>query len=148
MLTPVDRAFGELGIDRRVALQVAGFLPLPFVIEGTDMVAVVPERLARIHMRGDGPLVLVEPPFDEVVLAEGYWFASDRLSDPAHRWLFAGSTRCARSWHPTTPEPDAAHSQWLRFVGAVRRRPGSRRTGRPGPTRRGSTAAAPRPRRT
>ena len=32
---------------------------------------------------------MVEPPFDEVVLAEGYWFASDRLSDPAHRWLFA-----------------------------------------------------------
>jgi hypothetical protein len=31
---------------------------------------------------------MVEPPFDEVVLAEGYWYASDRLSDPAHRWLF------------------------------------------------------------
>jgi hypothetical protein len=30
----------------------------------------------------------VEPPFGEVVLAEGYWFAADRLSDPAHRWLF------------------------------------------------------------
>ena len=34
------------------------------------------------------PVVMVEPPFDEVVLAEGYWFAADRLSDPAHRWLF------------------------------------------------------------
>ena len=88
ILTPADRAFGELGIQRHVALQVAGFLPLPFVIEGTDMVAVVPERLARMHLRPDGPLVMVEPPFDEVVLAEGYWYASDRLSDPAHRWLF------------------------------------------------------------
>ena len=55
VLTPVDRAFGELGIDRRVALQVAGFLPLPFVIEGTDMVAVVPEKLARIHTRRRRP---------------------------------------------------------------------------------------------
>jgi len=88
VLTPVDRAFGELGIDRRIALQVFGFLPLPFVIEGTDMVAVVPELLARLHVRHGGPLVVVEPPFDEVVLAEGYWFAADRLSDPAHRWLF------------------------------------------------------------
>ena len=88
VLTPVDRVFGELGIDRRIALQVYGFLPLPFVIEGTDMVAVVPELLARIHVRDGGPLVMVEPPFDEVVLAEGYWFAPDRLSDPAHRWLF------------------------------------------------------------
>ena len=32
--------------------------------------------------------MLVEPPFGEVVLAEGYWFAGDRLADPAHRWLF------------------------------------------------------------
>lgn len=88
VLTPVDRVFGELGIDRRIALQVFGFLPLPFVVAGTDMVAVVPELLARTHLRPEGPLVLVEPPFGEVVLAEGYWFDRDRLSDPAHRWLF------------------------------------------------------------
>ena len=88
MLTPVDRAFGEFGIDRRVALTVYGFLPLSFVIEGTDMVAVVPELLARMQVRDDGPLVVVEPPFGNVVLAEGYWFDNDRLSDPAHRWLF------------------------------------------------------------
>ena len=89
VLTPVDRVFGEQGIERRIALQVYGFLPLPFVIEGTDLVAVVPELLARMHLREDGPLVLVEPPFGEVLLAEGYWFDHDRLSDPAHRWLFA-----------------------------------------------------------
>jgi DNA-binding transcriptional LysR family regulator len=88
VLTPVDRVFGELGIDRHIALQVAGFLPLPFVIAGTDLIALVPEKLAQIHACPDGPLTVVEPPFDEVVLAEGYWFAPDRLSDPAHRWLF------------------------------------------------------------
>jgi DNA-binding transcriptional LysR family regulator len=67
---------------------VSGFLPLAFVIEGTEMVAVVPERLARMHQADSGPITVVEPPFGEVVLAEGYWFAADRLSDPAHRWLF------------------------------------------------------------
>lgn len=89
VLTPVDRVFGEVGIDRRIVLQVSGFLPLAFVIEGTDMVAVVPERLARMHLADGGPIALVEPPYGEVVLAEGYWFSGDRLSDPAHRWLFA-----------------------------------------------------------
>ena len=89
VLTPADRAFGELGIERRIALQVAGFLPLPFVIAGTDMVALVPERLARIHLGPSSRVVLVAPPFGDVILAEGYWYARDRLSDPADRWLFA-----------------------------------------------------------
>lgn len=88
VLTGVDRMFGELHIDRRIALQVFGFLPLPFVIEGTDMVAVLPEMLARMHLRAGGSLLMVEPPFPRVPLVEGYWFAEDRLSDPAHRWLF------------------------------------------------------------
>jgi DNA-binding transcriptional LysR family regulator len=88
VVTPVDRAFEELGIDRRITLTVYGFLPLPFVIEGTEMVAVVPELLARMQVRHDGPLVVVDPPFGDIVLAEGYSFDNDRLSDPAHRWLF------------------------------------------------------------
>jgi DNA-binding transcriptional LysR family regulator len=87
-LTPVDRAFDEKRIERRIEVQVAGWLPLPFVIEGTDMVAVVPERLARMHSAPHGPLVTVEPPFGEVELIEGYWFAASRRSDAAHRWLF------------------------------------------------------------
>jgi DNA-binding transcriptional LysR family regulator len=88
VLTPVDRAFGELHIDRKIVLQVYGFLPLAFVIEGTDMVAVVPQRLARMLVRDGRALAEVELPFEELVLAEGYWFGADRLSDPAHRWLF------------------------------------------------------------
>jgi DNA-binding transcriptional LysR family regulator len=52
------------------------------------MVAIVPERLAGLHLRPDGRLVKVEPPFGTVLLVEGYWFAPNRLTDPAHRWLF------------------------------------------------------------
>jgi DNA-binding transcriptional LysR family regulator len=88
-LTPADRVFAELGIARRVEVTVAGWLPLPFFIEGTDLVAVLPERLARLHTGNEGPLTLVEPPFGEVPLNEGYWFMPDMLADPAHQWLFA-----------------------------------------------------------
>jgi DNA-binding transcriptional LysR family regulator len=88
-VTAADRVFGELGITRRVEVTVAGWLPLPFVIEGTDLVAVVPERLARLHTSGDGPLMAVEPPFGEVALNEGYWFAPGQLADPARQWLLA-----------------------------------------------------------
>jgi len=87
-LTPVDRTLGELGVDRHVQVTVEGWLPLPFVIERTDMVAIVPERLARLHAQPGGPLVLVEPPFGHITLAEGYYFAPSRLAEPAYRWFF------------------------------------------------------------
>lgn len=47
---------------------VAGSLPMPFVVEGSELVSVVPERLARLLGREDGPLVQVEPDFGEVLL--------------------------------------------------------------------------------
>lgn len=88
ILTPVERVLGELGVERRVQVQVTGWLPLPFLLEGTQMVAVVPERLARLHVGPGRTLVQVEPPFGTVRLVEGYWYASHRLQDPGHRWLF------------------------------------------------------------
>ncbi|XVU23550.1 LysR family transcriptional regulator [Actinoplanes sp. CA-054009] len=100
VLTPVDRIFGELGIERRIEATVRGWLPLPFVIEGTDLVAVVPERQARLHT---SKLVVVEPPFGHVPLAEGYWFARDRLADPAHQWLFARLDEVGEVLAPDNP---------------------------------------------
>ncbi|MEV6303357.1 LysR family transcriptional regulator [Actinoplanes sp. NPDC051861] len=108
ILTPVDRVLGEFSIHPHIALQVTGFLPLAFVIEGTTMVAVVPERLARLHMSADGPVTMIEPPFGEVVLAEGYWYARDRLGDPAHRWLFARLDELAGMLTPERTEPPAS----------------------------------------
>lgn len=102
IVTPVARVLGELDIQPRVQLQVAGWLPLPFVIRGTDMVAIVPERLARLHvLRGSG-LTQVEPPFGEVALVEGYWFASSRVDDQAHRWLVARLNEVADRLEVTT----------------------------------------------
>lgn len=85
-LTPADRIVGERGIHRRISVVVSGWLPLPYVIVGTDMVAIVPERMARRHCL-DGRLVVVDSPFGDVVLAEGYSYAEHRESDPGHRWL-------------------------------------------------------------
>ena len=75
---------------------------------------VVPERLARIHPAPDGPA--------------GAWSSRrstrwcwpratgsprDRLSDPAHRWLFDRLDELAAELAGRRPD---AHSQWLRFA--------------------------------
>jgi DNA-binding transcriptional LysR family regulator len=87
--TLADRVLSELGVERRVVVRTSGWLSLPFALPGTDLVAVVPERLARLAARDGGPLVLVEPPFGHVPLLESYWFPAARLEQPAYRWLFA-----------------------------------------------------------
>lgn len=103
IVTPVDRVFGELGIERRIEITLAGWLALPFVVEDTDLVGVVPERLARMHTGTGSALVQVEPPFGRVLLAEGYWFAADRLTDPAHEWLFARLDEVGAALAPDNP---------------------------------------------
>ncbi|MFF5078233.1 LysR family transcriptional regulator [Actinoplanes sp. NPDC000266] len=109
VITHADRIFGDLHVDRRVALQVFGYLPLAYVIEGTDMVAVVPEMLARMHVRDGGPLLMIEPPFPQSLLAEGYWYAEDRLSDPADRWLFGRLDALGAVLRRASPGRSASH---------------------------------------
>ena len=86
-LTPADRILGELGVTRWVQVAVTGWMALPFVIEGTDMVAVVPRRLAERFCVPDGPIALIEPPFGEVDLIEGFWCQEAKLAEPTQRWL-------------------------------------------------------------
>lgn len=86
--TAADRAFEERGIERTVRMHVSGWLPLPFAVQGTDLVAVMPERLARVHEEPSGRLTVV-PLTADIPLVERYWYAPHRRSSVAHQWLFA-----------------------------------------------------------
>jgi DNA-binding transcriptional LysR family regulator len=85
-LTPPERVLDELGVRRRVQVRVTGWLPLPFVVAGTDLVAIIPERLAHRVADPAGVLV-VEPPFGMVELIEAAWWHPARSADPALSWL-------------------------------------------------------------
>ncbi|GAA5026891.1 LysR family transcriptional regulator [Microbacterium fluvii] len=85
--TPADRRLRELGIDRREPrVTTSSFLPLPTVVAGTDLVAVVPRVLAERL----GPLtgtVGVEAPFGSVEIALKLWWHHSHDSDPVHAWF-------------------------------------------------------------
>ncbi len=85
-LNPAERVLEELGVRRRVQVRVVGWLPLPFVVAGTDLVAIVPERLAH-RVAGPAGVLVVEPPFGNVELIEAAWWHAARSSDPALCWL-------------------------------------------------------------
>mgnify|MGYP001806224796 CR=1 FL=1 len=85
--TPADRRLRELGIDRRQPrVTTSSFLPLPSIVAGTDLVAVVPRVLAdRL-----GPItgtVGVDAPFGSVEISLKLWWHSSHAQDPAHAWF-------------------------------------------------------------
>jgi len=85
-LNPAERALDELGVTRDVRVTTVGWLPLPFVVAGTGLVAVLPERLARRVAAAAG-VAVAEPPFGRVELVEAAWWHPMRTADPALAWL-------------------------------------------------------------
>jgi DNA-binding transcriptional LysR family regulator len=69
-----------------VVLATPGWLELPFLVAGTDMVTAVPERLARRLAAGAG-VIVAEPPFGPVELAEAAWWHPLHATDLGLTWL-------------------------------------------------------------
>ena len=86
--TPADRMLDDLGLHRHVQVTVVGWLTVPFVVAGTGLLAIVPERLAR-RVADTVKLAVVEPPFGDVALVECAFWHPKRSGDPAVRWLLS-----------------------------------------------------------
>jgi DNA-binding transcriptional LysR family regulator len=82
----VAAALGRIGVTPRVVATTGGWLPLPFLVAGTDMVAAAPERLAR-RVCGAAGVTVTEPPFGTVELTEAAWWHPLHATDPALSWL-------------------------------------------------------------
>jgi len=82
----VADALDRLGVIPRVVATTGGWLPLPFLVAGTDLVAAVPELLAR-RLSSAAGVTLTEPPFGTVELAEAAWWHPLHATDPALTWL-------------------------------------------------------------
>lgn len=85
--TPADRRLRELGVDRSEPRVTTGsFLPLPSIVAGTDLVAVVPRALAERLGPVNG-VIGVEAPFGHVPIDLKLWWHESHDSDPSHVWF-------------------------------------------------------------
>lgn len=91
-----ERAMDEFGVRRQVRVKTVGFLPLPFLVAGTDLVAIIPERLA-LRVAVPLGLTVAEAPFGRVELIETLWWHPDRAVTPEHAWLRRTLTEAAAS---------------------------------------------------
>jgi DNA-binding transcriptional LysR family regulator len=83
---PVQAALSRCGITPNSAVSTVGWLTLPFLVADSDMVAIVPELLAR-RLAGAAGVAVIEPPFGQVDLVEAAWWHPMRATDPALTWL-------------------------------------------------------------
>ena len=99
-ITPIDRVFGELNIERKIVARVNGFLPLPLMVKGNSNVAVLPARLAA-RFSQDPSLRIAKLPieFKGLELHEAIWWHPSKEESPAHKWLLARFAELATKLH-------------------------------------------------
>lgn len=84
----VEKALDGLGLSRRVAATVPSFSVSPSVVGRSDLLAVVPDRIATASARSF-PIQVLELPIDIGPLdLSMYWHARCH-SDPAQQWVRA-----------------------------------------------------------
>jgi len=84
----VDQHLERSGLPRRIEFTVESFLLAPFLLEGTDLVTVVPER-AVPHLRRTAAIRLLEPPVPLPAITEMLWWHPRHTATPAHAWIRA-----------------------------------------------------------
>lgn len=80
-----DQALAQIGRARRVTLSVTSFLVLPEILRTSDLIAVVPRRLA-LHAQG---LAMIEPPVSVAGFSKTLAWHERTHHDPGQKWLRA-----------------------------------------------------------
>jgi DNA-binding transcriptional LysR family regulator len=95
VVTAADRLLDELGVKRRVVARVNGLLALPLMVRDTDLVALVPRRLAHRFAALGGLAVAEIPGAERAQLVEAIHCLPSRSADPALQWLRGRILRAA-----------------------------------------------------
>ncbi len=82
----VEDELDAAGWTRRVAATASGFVTMPFMMAGTDLVALLPERLAR-RVAAAADIRLLEPDLALEPLRQSAFWHARRDRDPGHVWL-------------------------------------------------------------
>lgn len=85
--TPPAQFFREKGVTPSVVARVSDWQSMPLLVSGTDLIALMPRRLAY-RVQTEPPTQIVEFSEDlELPVVEGMFWSPRRTIDPAHAWL-------------------------------------------------------------
>jgi LysR family nod box-dependent transcriptional activator len=102
----VDTYLSRAKVPRRIEFTVESFLLAPFLLQGTDLVTLVPERAAS-HLRRTAAVRFLEPPLPLPSITEMLWWNPRHTGDPAHAWLRARIAEIAAELDRAAPAGSA-----------------------------------------
>lgn len=85
-LSLADQHLMQIGVERRIEVTVESFLLVPMLIQGTQLMALVLERAAKL-LSGLATIQTIEPPYPLPGILEMMYWHSRHTSDAGHRWL-------------------------------------------------------------
>jgi len=100
----LQNALKRQGIDRRVQLELPGFLGLAAIVSSTDLIATVPRTIGETLARTGSIRVFPCPVRVPTFMVKQYWHARYH-HDPGLRWLRGV---CAQLFTRTEPRPGRA----------------------------------------
>ncbi len=86
-MTPTRRQLQVRGIEVAVAAVTPYLNVIPSMVAGTDLVALVPETLARRAVAAGEGVKIVTPEFALDPLRDAFWWHPEREHDAEHIWL-------------------------------------------------------------
>ena len=91
-LGAADKLLAQLGRNRRIACSLPSFLFAPSVVANSDLIAMLPTRLASYHA---GFLDVFDPPLPSPEFTVDLLWHPRRQKDPAHMWFRSRVARIA-----------------------------------------------------
>ena len=84
--TPIEQLMGGNLPERNIVMHVASFVSIPDIVAATDLIAIVPSRLAQLARYQD-KLQLLEVPFVYPKVDIRLLWHKSREKDPSHQWF-------------------------------------------------------------
>ncbi|MET7701068.1 LysR family transcriptional regulator [Streptomyces sp. NPDC005485] len=93
--TPALRQLRMIGVEPQVQMVVEAFAAVPFLVAGTNRIALLQAELAH-RLAGPARVRILPCPWDVVPVSEAFWWHPMQRSDPAHIWLRSTLRRAGR----------------------------------------------------
>ena len=94
--TPAVRQLQMIGVEPGVQVVVESFVAVPFLVAGTNRVALLQGQLADRLAHAAG-VRTIPCPWEVLPLKEAFWWHPTLRADPAHRWLRGMLARAGRA---------------------------------------------------